>query len=99
MLLGVRGPRSQAVAGEVADGLLLAEPAAPGYITASLRNLGPDAAAGSPEIVVYDAASVDDDEEAALTRVRAALEPVGEPQWAAHIDLGCRGRTSTGRRR
>jgi alkanesulfonate monooxygenase SsuD/methylene tetrahydromethanopterin reductase-like flavin-dependent oxidoreductase (luciferase family) len=73
------------VAGEVADGLLLAEPAAPGYITASLRHLGP-AAANSPEIVVYDAAAVDDDEEAALTRVRAALVSVGEPQWAAHID-------------
>ncbi|GAA2289506.1 LLM class flavin-dependent oxidoreductase [Streptomyces hawaiiensis] len=85
VILGVRGPKSQAVAGEVADGLLLAEPAAPGYITASLRNLGP-AAANSPEIVVYDAAAVDDDEEAALTRVRAALESVGEPQWAAHID-------------
>ncbi|WP_414721376.1 LLM class flavin-dependent oxidoreductase [Streptomyces ossamyceticus] len=37
VILGVRGPRSQAVAGEVADGLLLAEPAAPNYITASLR--------------------------------------------------------------
>ncbi|MFF7757061.1 LLM class flavin-dependent oxidoreductase [Streptomyces griseorubiginosus] len=84
VILGVRGPKSQAVAGEVADGLLLAEPAAPEYITASLGNLGP--AANAPEIVVYDAAAVDDDEEAALNRVRAALEPVGEPQWAAHID-------------
>ncbi|MBK6013974.1 LLM class flavin-dependent oxidoreductase [Streptomyces sp. MBT53] len=85
VVLGVRGPKSQAVAGEVADGLLLAEPAAPGYITASLRNLGA-AAANSPEIVVYDAAAVDDDEEAALDRVRTVLESVGEPQWAAHID-------------
>ncbi|MDH6553613.1 5,10-methylenetetrahydromethanopterin reductase [Streptomyces sp. SAI-117] len=85
VILGVRGPKSQAVAGEVADGLLLAEPAAPGYITASLRHLG-SAAAKSPEIVVYDAAAVDDDENAALTRVRAVLEPVGEPQWAAHVD-------------
>ncbi|MEU5044892.1 LLM class flavin-dependent oxidoreductase [Streptomyces griseorubiginosus] len=84
VILGVRGPKSQAVAGEVADGLLLAEPAAPAYITASLANLGP--AANSPEIVVYDAAAVDDDEEAALARVRPALESVGEPQWAAHID-------------
>ncbi|MFI8893952.1 LLM class flavin-dependent oxidoreductase [Streptomyces paradoxus] len=86
VILGVRGPKSQAVAGEAADGLLLAEPAAPGYITASLRNLGPTACAGSPEIVVYDAAAVDDHEEAALARVRTALEPVGEPEWAAHID-------------
>lgn len=85
VILGVRGPKSQAVAGEVADGLLLAEPATPAYITASLRNLGP-AAANAPEIVVYDAAAVDDGEEAALARVRPALESVGEPQWAAHID-------------
>ncbi|MFF7052313.1 LLM class flavin-dependent oxidoreductase [Streptomyces griseorubiginosus] len=84
VILGVRGPKSQAVAGEVADGLLLAEPAAPAYITASLGNLAP-AAAKAPEIVVYDAAAVDDDEETALNRVRTALGPVGEPDWAAHI--------------
>ncbi|MEV7076165.1 LLM class flavin-dependent oxidoreductase [Streptomyces sp. NPDC093990] len=86
VILGVRGPKSQRVAGEVADGLLLAEPAAPAYIAASLRHLGPAATGKSREIVVYEAAAVDDDEEAALTRVRAALESVGEPQWAAHID-------------
>ncbi|MFD9980494.1 LLM class flavin-dependent oxidoreductase [Streptomyces massasporeus] len=85
VVLGVRGPKSQEAAGEVADGLLLAEPAAPAYITASLRNLGPAAPARPREIVVYDAAAVDDDEEVALTRVRAALEVVGEPEWAAHI--------------
>ncbi|MFF5979719.1 LLM class flavin-dependent oxidoreductase [Streptomyces olindensis] len=86
VVLGVRGPKSQAVAGEVTDGLLLAEPAAPAYITASLDNLGPAAPANPREVVVYDAAAVDDDEEAALARVRAALEAVGEPEWAAHID-------------
>ncbi|MGI5430329.1 LLM class flavin-dependent oxidoreductase [Streptomyces sp. CA-179760] len=85
VVLGVRGPKSQAAAGEVADGLLLAEPAAPAYITASLRNLGAAASAHPREVVVYDAAAVDDDEEAALARVRAALESVGEPEWAAHI--------------
>ncbi|GAA0441344.1 LLM class flavin-dependent oxidoreductase [Streptomyces olivaceiscleroticus] len=86
VVLGVRGPRSQAAAGEVADGLLLAEPAAPAYVTASLHQLGPTAAARHPEIVTYDAAAVDDDEEAALARVRAGLEAIGEPDWAAHID-------------
>ncbi|MFJ4556979.1 LLM class flavin-dependent oxidoreductase [Streptomyces massasporeus] len=85
VVLGVRGPKSQEAAGEVADGLLLAEPAAPAYITASLSNLGPAAPARPREIVVYDAAAVDDDEEAALSRVRAALEVVGEPEWAPHI--------------
>ena len=82
VVLGVRGPKSQAIAGEFADGLLLAEPAAPAYITASLDNLG---SADPREIVTYDAAAVDDDEEAALARVRTALEVVGEPEWAAHL--------------
>jgi len=86
VVLGVRGPRSQEAAGEVADGLLLAEPAAPAYITASLRNLGSAASASPREIVTYDAAAVDDDEDTALARVRAALEVVAEPEWAAHID-------------
>lgn len=39
--------------------------------TASLRDLGRDAAAKPPEIVTYDAAAVEDDEESALARVRA----------------------------
>ncbi|MFF8596967.1 LLM class flavin-dependent oxidoreductase [Streptomyces sp. NPDC015220] len=86
VVLGVRGPRSQQAAGEVADGLLLAEPAAPAYVTASLHHLGPAPTARHPEIVTYDAAAVDDDEEAALARVRAGLEAIGEPDWAAHID-------------
>ncbi|WP_317447205.1 LLM class flavin-dependent oxidoreductase [Streptomyces collinus] len=86
VVLGVRGPRSQKAAAEVADGLLLAEPAAPAYITASLRHLGTAVTTSAPEIVTYDAAAVDDDEEAALVRVRAGLVAVGEPDWAAHID-------------
>ncbi|MEB8343800.1 LLM class flavin-dependent oxidoreductase [Streptomyces endophyticus] len=86
IVLGVRGPRSQQAAGEVADGLLLAEPASPAYITASLNHLGSTATTGRPEIVTYDAAAVDDDEEAALARVRTGLEAIGEPGWAAHID-------------
>jgi alkanesulfonate monooxygenase SsuD/methylene tetrahydromethanopterin reductase-like flavin-dependent oxidoreductase (luciferase family) len=86
VILGVRGPRSQQAAGEVANGLLLAEPAAPAYITASLAHLGATGTAKGAEIVTYDAAAVDDDEESALARARAALEVVGEPDWAAHID-------------
>ncbi|MEV5803493.1 LLM class flavin-dependent oxidoreductase [Streptomyces collinus] len=86
VVLGVRGPRSQKAAGEVADGLLLAEPAAPAYITASLQHLGTAATTAAPEVVTYDAAAVDDDEEAALARVRTGLEAIGEPDLAAHID-------------
>ncbi|MFD7731981.1 LLM class flavin-dependent oxidoreductase [Kitasatospora phosalacinea] len=82
VVLGVRGPRSQALAGEVADGLLLAEPAAPAYVAASLRHLGRTGA----EVVTYDVAAVDEDGEAAVARVRAGLAAIGEPDWAPHID-------------
>ncbi|KIQ66222.1 luciferase [Kitasatospora griseola] len=80
VILGVRGPKSQAVAGEVADGLLLAEPAAPAYVETSRRHLGPGAT-----VVTYDAAAVDEDEDVALDRVREGLAAVGEPDWAAHL--------------
>ncbi|MFJ5927032.1 LLM class flavin-dependent oxidoreductase [Kitasatospora sp. NPDC092948] len=80
VILGVRGPKSQAAAGEVADGLLLAEPAAPAYIENSRLHLGPDAT-----VVSYDAAAVDEDENVALDRVRDGLAAIGEPDWAAHI--------------
>ncbi|MFK8907151.1 LLM class flavin-dependent oxidoreductase [Streptomyces sp. YS-3] len=86
VVLGVRGPRSQAAAGETADGLLLAEPAAPAYITASLHHLRATVTPERPEVITYDAAAVDDDEEAALARVRPALESIGETDWAAHIE-------------
>ncbi|MFC8075069.1 LLM class flavin-dependent oxidoreductase [Streptomyces sp. NPDC057307] len=86
VILGVRGPKSQAAAGEVADGLLLAEPAGPAYIASSLRHMGNASNSGGLEIVTYDAAAVDDDEDAALDRVRAGLGAIGEPDWAPHID-------------
>ncbi|MFF4344410.1 LLM class flavin-dependent oxidoreductase [Kitasatospora sp. NPDC001540] len=82
VLLGVRGPRSQALAGQVADGLLLAEPAAPAYVAASLRHLGRRDA----EVVTYDVAAVDEDGEAAVDRVRAGLAAIGDPDWAPHLD-------------
>ncbi|BAJ26094.1 MULTISPECIES: LLM class flavin-dependent oxidoreductase [Kitasatospora] len=81
VLLGVRGPKSQALAGESADGLLLAEPAPPAYVAASLRRLG---RAGA-EVVTYDVAAVDEDGDAAVERVRAGLAAIGEPDWAPHL--------------
>ncbi|MFC9268710.1 hypothetical protein ACFTXJ_13175 [Streptomyces zhihengii] len=41
---------------------------------------------GDREVVTYDPAAVDDDEEVALTLVRPGLEAIGKPAWAAHID-------------
>lgn len=85
VVLGVRGPRSLAVAGRVADGALLAEPAAPPYIAAAFERSG--RMAGSPgfEMISYDIAVVDDDPDVARERVRPALASLGEPDWAPHI--------------
>lgn len=85
VILGVRGPRSQAAAGEVADGLLLAEPAAPAYVTASLRHLNHTSETAVPVVVTYDAAAVDDDPDIAVDQVRVGLAAIGQPDWAAHI--------------
>ncbi|MFC8719878.1 LLM class flavin-dependent oxidoreductase [Kitasatospora sp. NPDC057198] len=82
VVLGVRGPRSQALAGQVADGLLLAEPAAPAYVAASLEHLG----RRDLEVITYDVAAVDEDGDAAVERVRAGLAAIGEPDWAPHLE-------------
>ncbi|NEA33680.1 LLM class flavin-dependent oxidoreductase [Streptomyces sp. SID13031] len=51
ILLGVRGPKSLALAGRVAGGIVLAEPASPSYVRAAVE------AAGSPEGFVVAAFS------------------------------------------
>lgn len=81
VVLGVRGPKSIALAGEVSDGVLLAEPAAPPYVAAARERLGP----GSPAVITYDAAVVGDDGPAARERARAGLTWIGEPDWAPHL--------------
>jgi 5,10-methylenetetrahydromethanopterin reductase len=80
VVLGVRGPRSLAAAGQVADGVLLAEPATPAYIEASLGHL-----AGAREVITYDIAAVGDDGHAARESARAGLIWIGEPDWAPHL--------------
>ena len=80
VVLGVRGPKSLALAGRVADGVLLAEPATPAYIAESRHR-----AAGTPLVITYDAAFVDEDGQAARDSARPGLEWVGEPDWAPHI--------------
>ncbi|GAA1776062.1 LLM class flavin-dependent oxidoreductase [Luedemannella helvata] len=81
VVLGVRGPRSLALAGRAADGVLLAEPAAPPYIAATVARLG----GGGPEIITYDVAVVGDDGRAARAAARAGLAWIGEPDWAPHL--------------
>lgn len=85
VVLGVRGPRSLAVAGERADGIDLAEPASSAYIGAALASTGPPAHAPGFEVITYDVAVVDDDPATARQRVRPALAPFGEPDWAPHV--------------
>ncbi|WP_433073739.1 LLM class flavin-dependent oxidoreductase [Dactylosporangium sp. CA-052675] len=81
VVLGVRGPKSIAMAGEVADGLLLAEPCAPPYVADAVSRF----AAPSPIVVTYDAAAVAGDGRAARDLVRPGLAWIGEPDWAPHL--------------
>ncbi|WP_239154501.1 LLM class flavin-dependent oxidoreductase [Amycolatopsis sp. FDAARGOS 1241] len=55
LFAGVRGPRSLAVAREVADGTILAEPVTPEYLRAVREIVGTD-----HELVAYNVAAVDD---------------------------------------
>lgn len=82
ILAGVRGPRSLAVSGEVADGTVLAEPVAPEYARAALGHIAADR---PHRLVAYNVASVDADRGTALAAARPALEWIGEPDWHAHI--------------
>ncbi len=85
VVLGVRGPRSMAVAGERADGVLLAEPSAPAYIARAIAQAGRVAGQTGFEVITYDVAAVADDPRVARERVRPALASIGEPDWAPHV--------------
>lgn len=82
LLLGVRGPRSLAAAGRVADGTVLAEPCTPEYAAAALAAVAPT---GTHRLVAYNVGAVDADERAALAVARPGLEWIGEPDWAPHL--------------
>lgn len=64
VLAGVRGPRSLALAGHVADGVVLAEAAGPSYVTHALHTAAP---AGDFRVSVFTALCVDTDRRAAYT--------------------------------
>lgn len=83
ILAGMRGPRSLGLAGELADGTVLAEPITPEYLRASRDLIG---AGPEHRIVTYNVAALDDDVVAARALVRPGLEFIGEPDWAVHID-------------
>ncbi|WP_405652285.1 LLM class flavin-dependent oxidoreductase [Streptomyces sp. NBC_00019] len=79
---GVRGPKSLALAGEVADGSLLAEPVSPEYVRRALTSINPQR---PHRLAAYNITVVDDDPHAALSVARPALQPLGDPDWAPHI--------------
>jgi alkanesulfonate monooxygenase SsuD/methylene tetrahydromethanopterin reductase-like flavin-dependent oxidoreductase (luciferase family) len=82
LLLGVRGPRSLATSGQVADGTVLAEPVTPEYVAAARDQI---AAQGEHRVVAYNLAAVAPDPEAAIAAARPGLEWIGEPDWAPHL--------------
>lgn len=82
IVLGVRGPRSLAVSGAVADGTVLAEPCTPEYAATAIGQIAAD---GPHRVIAYNVAAVADDPREALATVRPALEWIGEPGWAAHL--------------
>ena len=82
VLAGVRGPKSLAVAGQHADGTILAEPVTPAYVEFARSHIGDTS---EHHIVAYNVAVVDDDHRRARERVRAALWWAGEPAWAPEI--------------
>lgn len=82
LMLGVRGPRSLALSGRIADGTILAEPATPEYVRASLDLIDP---AGPHRVVTYNVGAVADDAADAIGLARPALEWIGEPDWATHL--------------
>ncbi|MFJ8794935.1 LLM class flavin-dependent oxidoreductase [Streptomyces sp. NPDC102462] len=82
VLAGVRGPRSLAVSGDVADGTILAEPVTPAYVREALTHIAP---ARPHRLAAYNIAAIDDDPAVALAAVRPALDVVGEPDWRPHI--------------
>ncbi|MBU4464942.1 MAG: LLM class flavin-dependent oxidoreductase [Actinobacteria bacterium] len=86
VVLGVRGPKSLAVAGRTADGAVLAEPAVPGYVAASLDIVRGAAPSGRElMLTTYDVAVVEDDAETAIAEARPATAMFGEPDWAPHL--------------
>ena len=84
LFAGVRGPRSVALAGAFADGLLLAEPVTPEYLASVIEQLGE--IPPSFELAAYNVAAVDADVNVARDRARLGLAWIGDPEWAPHIE-------------
>lgn len=88
--LGVRGPKSLALAGRVADGTILAEGASPAYVRWAKEQIaGGQAAAGRTDphrLTVFTLASVDADSQVARARLRPVLADFLAPT-ANHVQF------------
>jgi len=83
VLAGVRGPKSLALSGRVADGTVLAEPVTPEYLAAVLRQVD---ASRPHRVVAYNVAAVHPDASVARDLARTRLDWVGEPDCRVHIE-------------
>lgn len=80
---GVRGPKSMAISGRVADGTLLAEPVTPEYLRVVRSQVA--APAALHKLGAYNVAAVDESADRARDLARQSLQWIGEPDWAPHI--------------
>lgn len=80
ILLGVRGPRSLALAGQIADGTILAERSSPAYITwvhqHIVRGQREAGRTDHHQLIVYTHCCIDADPAAARQRLRKEIAPV-----------------------
>ncbi|MEZ0491154.1 LLM class flavin-dependent oxidoreductase [Kineococcus sp. TBRC 1896] len=81
VVAGVRGPKSLALAGRLADGTLLAEPVTAEYARTAREQTG---AGPAHRLIGYELAAVDADADRARDAVRPGLAWVGTPDAAAH---------------
>jgi alkanesulfonate monooxygenase SsuD/methylene tetrahydromethanopterin reductase-like flavin-dependent oxidoreductase (luciferase family) len=80
---GVRGPKSLAASGRVADGTILAEPTTPEYLRSARAHIG--VGGETHEIVAYNVGAVHDSTPVARDRARHGLQWIGEKDWAPHL--------------
>jgi 5,10-methylenetetrahydromethanopterin reductase len=83
LFAGVRGPKSLAASGRVADGTILAEPTTPEYLRSARGHIG--ATGATHEIVAYNVGAVHDSAPVARDRARHGLQWIGEKDWAPHL--------------